>query len=485
MTPASSVTTACAEDRGALSDILNAVHRQTGLAYYLGKDDVLTKKIDERIARLNVVGYRQYLDVLESESGDKEWRWLIDELVVNETYFFRYEKQFKAFKSAILPEYVRSGGPLRIWSAGCACGAEPYSLNLLIRSESPHLSESGRLEILGTDISERNLSRARDGVFTAWELRGMSETYRNQAFEPVGKNWRLRDAFTSGVTFSPLNLAMDMDSFVEGHRNHFDIVFCRNVMIYFDTALIRRVLVALRECLKTGGWLFVGHAEPYLELIDYFDPVPFDGTTVYRNQVPGTNKGRNGMRVTPPASSSPQPEPVFTPAVPEPRLPDVPAPVPVAPPPARVAAVPAAPSPPPTSTPGTEESAISTIRGLANQGDWQKATQECQALIEAAPMDADAHFLLALIAENLGRNGDAVESLKRAIYIDRDHGLAYYHLGLAHARIGNAAAACKALRNVNALVSVRGDDEPVRGGDGLAAGELGEMARTVLTQIGG
>lgn len=452
------------DDADALAWLKEAAIRRTGLAYYADKDDVLAKKLHGRLAKLNLNGYAEYQRLLSCDDGRREWNSLIDELVVNETYFFRYRSQFEALKSVALPDRAASGGDIRIWCAGCASGAEPYSLNILLKLELPHLFAGRTVEILGTDISRRNLRRARDGVFTPWELRQLPETYRTRCFERTGNEWRLREPFKQGVTFAQHNLATDAEAFASSHRSAFDVVFCRNVMIYFDADLTRRLLHWFRECLHDGGWLIVGHAEPYLEIANLFEPVPVNDTTLYRKAASKAWRPA-GSPALPLAAPAPAPAAVASPPAAKPR---------------------ARPSERPAARGGNDgEVSIAAARRLANLGQWTQANHVCQQLLKASPLDAEAHYLMALVDEHRGHHPEAIEAFKRALYSDRDFALAHYHLGMAWARTGRPVEAVRALRSAVALVSSATETDGVRAGEGLTAGELLALTKQVLKTIEG
>jgi chemotaxis protein methyltransferase CheR len=201
---------------------------------------------------------------------------VIDTLVNNETSFFRDGAPYKILQERVLPALIgRSAkGPVRIWSAGCSTGQEPYSLAMLMdracRSGPP-------FEILGADISETCLKIAREGRYTEFEVsRGLSPADRATYLEPDGKGWRVRQSLRDKVRWRAFNL---LDEPAELGR--FEIVFCRNVLIYFDLETRRRVLERLATMMPPDGWLFLGAAETMFGFADLFTPAP-DAPGVYQ-----------------------------------------------------------------------------------------------------------------------------------------------------------------------------------------------------------
>lgn len=214
----------------------------------------------------------------------------VSQLVIGETSFFRYRPQFDALRSTILPALIAERRrerrlELRIWSAGCASGEEPYSVAMLVAELIPDWRDWD-IRIHGTDINPYALRRARLARFGDWSFRGVDDETIAAYFQTVGARTRfLAHPCRDLVTFSRHNLAIDPVPDRERGLVNLDVILCRNVTIYFDVALTRLLADGFRSALIPGGWLLVGHAEPDPTVFGRFEPVEFDETIVYR--VPG------------------------------------------------------------------------------------------------------------------------------------------------------------------------------------------------------
>lgn len=196
---------------------------------------------------------------------------VVDAMTTNETLFFRDMKPFDALRKLLpgLHAARTPGTPLRIWSAAASTGQEAYSIAMLMRDMAPTLSDR-RFEILGTDLSREALQRARDGAYTQFEIqRGLPMQMLVKYFEKHDQGWRVKPALRENVSFREANLLGDL-----GGLGKFDIVFCRNVLIYFDAPTKGRVLDAIARLMPPDGVLFLGGAETVLGLTQSFRPHP-------------------------------------------------------------------------------------------------------------------------------------------------------------------------------------------------------------------
>lgn len=194
---------------------------------------------------------------------------VVEALVNSETSFFRDKSPFELLRDRVIPEILAHDprGPIRVWSAACATGQEPYSLAMAL----DRWLGAGRpsFEILGTDVSESCIAAAREGRYSEFEMRrGLSQLDRTRYFEPDGAAWRARQSLRDKVRWRPLNL---LDGAVE--LGPFEIVFCRNVLIYFDQATRRRVLENISKALRPHGFLFLGASETMFAFADLFAPM--------------------------------------------------------------------------------------------------------------------------------------------------------------------------------------------------------------------
>ena len=208
---------------------------------------------------------------------------LLNEITIGETCFFRNQPQIEALRQIVLPRIldVKAKIPirrLRIWSAGCSTGEEPYTLRMLLLEEADGLLRDWTFEIFATDLNERSLAHARNAVYDGYSTRNLTPYYRQKYFAPVGDQLQLRPAVRTGVAFSRLNLSDDPGmTFMKG----LDLIFCCNVLIYFDLVSKRRVIQHFYNSLLPHGYLFLGHSESLYRVCDDFNLVHLPRTTAY------------------------------------------------------------------------------------------------------------------------------------------------------------------------------------------------------------
>lgn len=480
-----------------------AVLDHTGLGYYSSKDDDLSARLARRMIARRAPGCGTYLRMMEDAA---EMNLLVAELTIGETYFFRHAEQFEALREAVIPELLeRNRGlrRLRIWSAGCANGAEPYSLALLLWEHFGAALAGWDVRIVGTDINETSLCRARAARFNQWAFREAPAGFAERYFERVGKDWVLRREFTPWVSFCRQNLAKDPPPFGENCEPA-DLILCRNVMIYFSQQILVQTTARLWNALAPGGWLMVGHSEPNQEIFKAFRTVLIEGQTAY--QKPGSAVGGRApakrcalpaqpfetaaaagaahVAVAAAAASASGAAKEVQAATAARRLPfraRPPAPSPSGVPAAFAGwASETAASVASRTSPGSD---LADVRRLADSGKWQEAAQRCSALLASCTLDAAAYFTYALILEYSGRAADVQAALEHAIYLDRGFALAHYHLGLCLYRSRSFRRARRYFQNVIDLLRGRGAAEPVAHGDGITAAELAELARLHLALV--
>jgi chemotaxis protein methyltransferase CheR len=207
---------------------------------------------------------------------------IMDILTTNETYFFRESFQLKAFSEEVIPELIkrkaaRGNRTLRIWSAGCSTGEEPYTIAMLL-STIPELS-GWKIEIIGTDISQKVLQQARRAVYGKSSFRVTEEGDLQRFFHRHDDGYKVNDAIRELVTISHLNL---FDASRLTMLGTFDIVFCRNVIIYFDQAAKKRVIETFYSSLSAGGFLLLGHSESLMNITTLFTLRHFKNDMIYQ-----------------------------------------------------------------------------------------------------------------------------------------------------------------------------------------------------------
>jgi chemotaxis protein methyltransferase CheR len=249
---------------------------------------LLEKRLARRLSALGLSNYREYYHYLKYDRNkDQEMMDIMEVLTTNETYFFRESFQLAAFTDEIIPELVnvksaRGVRTLRIWSAGCSTGEEPYTIAMLLR-DMPGL-RGWKIEIIGTDISQRVLQHARRGVYTKSSFRATDESYIKRFFYDYDGGLKVTDDIREMVTISHLNLFDKIRMMMLGKM---DIIFCRNVIIYFDLAAKKRVVEEFHRSLNDGGFLLLGHSESLMNVTTLFTLRHFKNDMIYQKPVRG------------------------------------------------------------------------------------------------------------------------------------------------------------------------------------------------------
>jgi len=237
----------------------------------------------ELLGLRDFTGYARYLRF--DARGPDELESAIDLLVPHETYFFREPTQLECFERELVPRLAKKNERLRslhVWSAGCSTGEEPYTLSMILERQAA--LQGWDLDVLGTDLSRKALTAARKAEYGSMALRATTAEQKARYFEPLdGGRVRLRQKFRDPVRFGQLNL---LDTSAAALLPRFDVIFCRNVLIYFDQATRRRVVELFFERLTDGGFLLLGHSENLLQLSTRFELVQLEGDLVYRRPSP-------------------------------------------------------------------------------------------------------------------------------------------------------------------------------------------------------
>lgn len=245
---------------------------------------LLEKRLSRRLKIHQFSNFRDYFRyLLYDKNRDEELSAIIDILTVNETYFFREQNQLRAFSEEILPEIKenkKSPKKLRIWSAGCSTGEEPYTIAMLVLEKG--LFNNWDLEIFGSDINQRVLQIARSGIYRKNSFRTTEPYYIKKYFKEEESLFKISDNIKKYVNFTHLNL---LDPFKVKLVGIMDVIFCRNVLIYFDYPSRKRVVDMFFERLSEGGYLLLGHAESLINITTAFTLKHLKYDMVYQKPV--------------------------------------------------------------------------------------------------------------------------------------------------------------------------------------------------------
>ncbi|MFO8058902.1 MAG: CheR family methyltransferase [bacterium] len=257
---------------------------ESGLFYDHELKYLVERRVQKRMESLQLNDYDQYLEMIESNGskGKSELRELMNDLSTNETYFFREDFQLQAFKQEILPPLLekkkKSGrGPLRIWSAGCSSGEEPYTIAMIVKELADQSSPP--VEIIGSDFNREMIEKARLGLYNPSSFRTIEDSFVKKYFTQEAGRYRIKDEIKKMVAFDTTNILHAGSS---PHLKNLEVVFCRNVIIYFSAEAKRRAVEQFYSILKPGGYLLLGHSESLMSVSTSFELVHLKNDLVYR-----------------------------------------------------------------------------------------------------------------------------------------------------------------------------------------------------------
>ena len=446
-----------------LARFATLVEREFGLRFDDSGRQNIERALVNRLAATRKAT-TEYLNLLDAHPI-REILALSTELTVGETYFLRHIEQFQALTQTALPELLRTPGrsmPLRLLSAGCSTGEEAYSLAIALRESGLGPDAS----ILGVDVNPVSLARARSGRYTDWSLRSVPVATQERWFSIDGEDVVLDPAIRAAVRFEMHNFSQDAPDL--WRPDAFDVVFCRNVIMYFTPEVMTEVVARIARSLVPGGFLFLGSAETLRGLSTDFEIRESQGTFYYQ-RTPQLRPARV-ERVGLPAVSRPR-VPAPQPASPPPQ-PASPTPQPASPPPQ-----PASPTPKPapvSSVPAESlDAVIDLLRRerftdalaamdalprrsdrdpevlllraalLTHSGSLPAAERACRRLLEVDARSAGAHVLLAMCREGEQDLPAAVDHCRTAITFDPDFAMPHVHLGRLARRMGDRGTARK------------------------------------------
>lgn len=430
-----------------------------GLAFDESRRDSIAYSISERMRVTGAPDVASYLALLTAEIDHNERQALLDEVTIPETHFFRNPPQIRALRMHVLPELLRQAKTtkrLRIWSAGCSTGEEPYTLAMLIRELLP-VSAGWDVRIIATDISTRALAAAREAHYgeRAFVMTDPIDQQRFFYLDADRGQYAVRDEVREMVEFRHHNLVTAAPPFAPGEV---DVILCRNVTIYFDRTTTKNLMKRLHGCLRDGGYLFLGHAETLWQVSDAFSLVPLGDAFVYRRGA-GTDK----RAVLPDRRTENEPRPT--------RADRRRGPI------DRRGVPTAAPVPP--------ADPMVAVRTAVATGNYVEAADLAAEVTTASPLRAEAHYLHGVALSNLGRDADALVVLRKAVYLDPHDGFAHFMLGGALERCGEAVAAARSYRAAATTLGSRPLDSVAPELGGRSVAELAVLCQQLARRAEG
>jgi len=262
-------------------------YRQTGISFGCNKQYFVDKRLIERIQKAGTENFARYFQALKSSASTAEFEQLINLLTVNETYFFREDHQFECMVQHILPELTarkRKGERLRIWSMPCSTGEEPYSIAIFLLEKFPAVDDFD-IEIIGSDIDTNVLAAARLGVYETRALHRLSRTLVQRYFTALpDAKFRLSESLRDSVRFTQVNCT---ETAAMRPYGNIDLIFCRNMLIYFDDKSRLTAVQHFYDSLSPGGFICLGHSESMARISAIFVPRSFPQGMVYQKPLGG------------------------------------------------------------------------------------------------------------------------------------------------------------------------------------------------------
>jgi chemotaxis protein methyltransferase CheR len=490
------------------------VARRFGLAYDERRLDDLADVLRRRMEATGSPRFGVYVEHLASS---EESRVLAERLTVGETFFFRNADNFRALVERVLPERLHSNRAirrLRMLSAGCASGEEPYSLAVAAH-EAVREAGSWDVGVDGIDVNGALIAKAREARYAEWSLRATPEEARRRYFHRSGRDLLLDPEIQRLVTFEERNL-VDADPLF-WQRPKYDVVFCRNVLMYLTPDAMREVVGRLCQVLLPGGYLFLGHAETLRGLSQNFHLCHTHGTFYYRRRA-GVDSSVSGpeapcdevvellpavlrsttswvdairrsseriaalaggpARVTPgaPPANGPPPVPVDRASDLRRVLEAMQA--------ERFAEALELLTALPADAERTPEALLVRAVLLTNSGRLGEAEMVCDRLLAVDDLNAGAHYVMALCREHAGDAARAIDHDQIAIHLDAGFAMPHLHLGLVAKRTGDGATARRALEQARSLLTHEDGSRLLMFGGGFSRDTLRRLCRTELSAIG-
>ncbi len=265
-------------DPKTFEELREFIYKKSGIFFEKSKEYLLTNRLRKRLKELNLSSFEEYLRYLKSPKGTQELGPLFDAITINETYFFRHIRQIEAFRDVMVPELLKKKRSINVWSAACSTGEEPYTLVIALMEK---YGQNIPARILASDISNEVLEKAKEGIYGEYSVKELSPDMKRKYFDSMGLGkYKIKDFVKRKVVFKNINL---LDPALARKVGKMDVIFCRNVLIYFDNNARQKVIETFyNDILNPGGYLVLGATESISRLNTKFKLCHFKMAIAYQ-----------------------------------------------------------------------------------------------------------------------------------------------------------------------------------------------------------
>lgn len=413
-------------------------------------------------ANLKNINLDSYIELfLSRQLSSEDYKELANCLTIGETYFFRDKKLFDVLRKNILPNIInskRGNKKIIFWSSGCSTGEEAYSIAILMKELLVDFNQ-WNVNIIATDINLNSLSKAREAIYGEWSFRETDISFKNKYFHMIEPNrYKLKEEIKKCVKFNYLNLADEIYSVENTLIKDADIIFCRNVLMYFSEEQAKKIVNRYYRILNNKGWLIVAPSESlFLNKTEYI-PTNINNTFLYgKNQVKKSNKlyfdftASNKINFV-------EKEEIYKPIK-------------------KISAK-------NMETKVTEDKVNyeEQCRLKADEGELENALLLCKEAINQNKVNPIYYHLLASIEQELGNIKSAIDALKKAVYLDPNFVMAYFDLGNLFLKLGKNKEALKSFDNVNILLEEFEDEQNIPNTESITVGMLKHFVQNILKE---
>ncbi len=458
----------------------------SGIFLDINREDSLRISLFSRITAKGFRDYYEYYSFLRYDAlGEEEFKELLSLITINETYFFRNPSHFKFLKEYILTPLISEralyGKGIKIWSAGCSTGEEPYSMAITIL-EVFGFYKNLNIEILATDVSLKALDKAKKGIYSLHSLKLIDEKIKNKYFVPVDKNrFKLKDKVKEIVKFEYFNLIKEPYPLIE--MGGWDIIFCRNVTIYFKIESIIRVIHNFYNSLKNDGYFFIGYAETLQQISSEFLPFKWNDIFIYKKEMrdlsleeKDVNEKETGITEKKIERKSFNKailsrglyskamkffeQKDFSQALRKVR---------------EVLEI----------DPQMAEAHFLAGKIHADSHRFVEAVESCQWAIQLVPLFLAAHFFLGVVYDKMGQPQEAINEFRKVIYIDGDFGLAYFNIARIYQLQGEDEKSLKEYTNAIKIFQKSSSEKALEFSEEITSELLIQTCRQNIERIKG